>query len=93
MPRFRQTRIGRIGIAERSEAVSRLYLPGEAVPNHASEMDEDAFSPLLREAFAQLEAYLEGKLRRFDLPLGAEGTPFPTARRRATRRSPRRWVM
>ena len=76
MPRFRQTRIGRIGIAERREAVSRLYLPGEAVPNHASEMDEDAFSPLLREAFAQLEAYLEGKLRRFDLPLGAEGTPF-----------------
>lgn len=76
---FRQTRIGRIGIAEKEGVVSRLHLPGEATPDQASETeqaDQDVPSPLLVEAFAQLEAYLEGKLRRFDLPLGPEGTPF-----------------
>ena len=29
-----------------------------------------------REAIAQLNAYFAGKLRRFDLPLAPEGTPF-----------------
>jgi methylated-DNA-[protein]-cysteine S-methyltransferase len=29
-----------------------------------------------REAIAQLEAYFAGELRRFDLPLAPEGTPF-----------------
>ena len=32
--------------------------------------------PLLKEAEKQLQAYFEGKLREFDLPLRAEGTPF-----------------
>ncbi|MPM31131.1 Methylated-DNA--protein-cysteine methyltransferase, constitutive [bioreactor metagenome] len=30
----------------------------------------------MKEAFRQLELYLAGKLKRFDLPLKAEGTPF-----------------
>jgi len=34
------------------------------------------FDPLLAEAAAQLEAYFEGKLRRFDLPLDLGGTNF-----------------
>lgn len=32
--------------------------------------------PLLAEAAAQLNAYFDGKLTQFDLPLGAEGTNF-----------------
>ena len=40
---------------------------------------DDGDTPLLREARAQLRAYFSGKLRRFDLPLGAEGTPFQRA--------------
>ncbi len=30
----------------------------------------------MKEAFRQLELYLAGKLKKFDLPLKAEGTPF-----------------
>ena len=37
--------------------------------------DEKA-TPVLREARRQLDQYFKGKLRRFDLPLAARGTPF-----------------
>jgi len=33
-------------------------------------------SPVLREAQRQLDRYFKRKLQRFDLPLGARGTPF-----------------
>lgn len=33
-------------------------------------------TPLLRETRAQLGAYLDGRLRNFDLPLAPAGTPF-----------------
>ena len=35
--------------------------------------------PLLREAAAQVRAYFRKRLRRFDLPLHFEGTPFQRA--------------
>ncbi|HUY11788.1 MAG TPA: methylated-DNA--[protein]-cysteine S-methyltransferase [Candidatus Dormibacteraeota bacterium] len=40
-------------------------------------------SPLLREARVQIEAYLQRRLQRFDLPLHYEGTPFEEAAWRA----------
>ena len=36
-------------------------------------------SPILRDAFDQLDAYFKKRLRRFDLPLQLEGTPFQIA--------------
>lgn len=36
-------------------------------------------TPLLREATQQLEAYFDGRLYRFDLPLHMQGTPFQMA--------------
>ncbi len=39
-------------------------------------LPEEAPSPLLREAAAQLLAYLDGRLFRFDLPLSLVGTSF-----------------
>lgn len=45
-------------------------------------------TPLLREARRQLEAYLEGRLRDFDLPLAPRGTPFQLKVWRALTRIP-----
>lgn len=39
-------------------------------------VEGDAASPLLREARRQVEAYFDGELRRFDLPLSPAGTTF-----------------
>ncbi len=46
---------------------SRVPLPAQA------EVDDD---PLLKEASAQLAAYFDGGLTRFDLPRAPGGTPF-----------------
>ncbi len=52
----------------------------DVITSISFEHGEDAGdSPLLREARAQLEAYFAGSLRRFDLPLGANGTAFQRA--------------
>jgi methylated-DNA-[protein]-cysteine S-methyltransferase len=37
--------------------------------------DQDS-TPLLRDAKKQLEAYFDGHLKKFDLPLAPEGSPF-----------------
>lgn len=38
--------------------------------------EEQTETPLLQRARAQLEAYFDGALRRFDLPLAPAGTPY-----------------
>jgi methylated-DNA-[protein]-cysteine S-methyltransferase len=67
---IRQTRIGRIGLAERDGAITELALRAKAAAERAPEPE------LIRRAFAQIEEYLAGRRTRFDLPLHAEGTPF-----------------
>jgi methylated-DNA-[protein]-cysteine S-methyltransferase len=64
--------IGRIGVVGTHKAVTRLLF-GEDTPPADAEPGE---CPLLREALRQITAYLEGRLRCFDLPLAPEGTPF-----------------
>lgn len=76
MPCFRQTSLGLIGIAEKNGVIRRVYLPGEAPLSEANKTEQGAFSPLIAEAFAQLDAYFAGKLRCFDVPFEPEGTPF-----------------
>lgn len=41
--------------------------------------EEGEKTPVLCEAVRQLEAYFDGKLREFDLPLAPQGTPFQLA--------------
>ena len=68
---FRETAFGRVGIEDKEGFITRLYLPGR---NDA--VSEGPETPLLGEAFAQLEAYFSGRRKAFDLPLRFEGTPF-----------------
>ncbi len=69
---FRQTELGKIGIAEEDGSITNVCLNGDAVPGDA----EICETELIREAFRQLDAYLAGDLRLFSLPLAPCGTGF-----------------
>ncbi|MBM3163491.1 MAG: methylated-DNA--[protein]-cysteine S-methyltransferase [Chlorobi bacterium] len=69
---FQQSAIGRIGIAESGGAITNLCFEHDLVPEGA----EPGTSDLLREAFRQLHAYVDGGLRVFNLPVNPYGTPF-----------------
>jgi methylated-DNA-[protein]-cysteine S-methyltransferase len=70
--RFRQTAIGLIGIAEQGGALSGLFFGSVSVPKG----DGASSIPLLDEAFSQLDAWLDGQVRSFTLPLAPAGTAF-----------------
>lgn len=57
--------------AQGEEKLTHLHLPKRPLPNLPV-----AENPLLRETQRQVLAYLAGRLRSFDLPLDAQGTPF-----------------
>lgn len=63
-----QSSIGRLCIEADGAGLTRLYLPGEALP--------EAPSPLLEEAARQLTDYFARRLTRFSLPMRPSGTPF-----------------
>lgn len=58
---------GRLGIVEEDDQITRLLWQAS---------DDGAGSPLLAEAVRQLQAYLAGRLEKFDLPLAPTGTDF-----------------
>ena len=62
-----ETLIGRIGIEETDGAVTRVLWESRGA---------DDPSDLLREAARQVEAYFEGSLDAFDLPLEPKGSEF-----------------
>lgn len=71
------TPVGRLGLGEEGGRLTHLFLPGE--PPAGAGWEETAASnatPLLKEAAAQLTAYMDGKLRQFDLPLAPAGTDY-----------------
>ena len=79
--------IGPIEIHATDTAVSRVEFAGEQAGegeevsgvggrSAASSSQEAGAHPLLEEVRRQLDAYFAGDLRRFDLPLDLEGTPF-----------------
>ena len=66
---------GNIVVEADGDALTRIELLGGAYtpePGEGPRPDD----PLLREAIEQLFAYLNGKLRAFDLPLDPDGTEF-----------------
>lgn len=68
---FRETAIGRVGVREEDGFIVSLYLP-----HRSDAVSEGPETPVIREAFGQLEAYFAGRRKTFDLPLRMEGTPF-----------------
>lgn len=66
-----QTQLGEITMAENGEALTALLF-GSRPPQGAG-MEE---TPLLKKTHGQLEEYLAGERRRFELPLAPGGTPF-----------------
>ena len=66
-----QSPIGPLYIAEQDGTVRYLVFS----PFSGGETKE---TPLLKECAAQLDAYFNGTLRTFDLPLAPVGTPFQT---------------
>lgn len=69
---FYPTEIGRIGIVANGEAISNLYLPRSQTP-HELKIIETA---LLNQAGQQLQRYLTGNGKTFELPLDPVGTEF-----------------
>lgn len=67
--------IGRISITTTENALTEIrFLGGKMLPD--GEFDAPASRGLMAEVLRQLRAYFNGKLRRFDLPLDPQGTPF-----------------
>ncbi len=72
MIKYYNMSIGRIGIVEEKGAITQILLESDS--NGSSEKIGD--SPLLDNAAQQIEAYLNGEIKSFDLPLNPKGTPF-----------------
>jgi methylated-DNA-[protein]-cysteine S-methyltransferase len=69
---FQQTSLGKIGIAEQDDKIIEVYFPNENI----QQTIEIVETPLINEAFRQLNAYLAGELKQFSLPLEPRGTAF-----------------
>lgn len=69
---YQETSIGKIGIEENGGYITSVYLPDSA-PHDDGILGE---TPLIGQAFKQLELYLDGQLTVFTLPLKPEGTDF-----------------
>lgn len=69
---FYETKIGMIGIAENNGSITNVYFKKDEIPKNVQISE----TPLLKEAAEQLNKYLAGEIKSFDLPLDAAGTPF-----------------
>jgi methylated-DNA-[protein]-cysteine S-methyltransferase len=73
---FRDTALGRIGIAEEHGSITNLFFEScDAIPQNVDSCE----TAVIREAFRQLEAFLAGKLQSFSLPFAPSGTEFMRA--------------
>ncbi len=64
------TPIGGVGLLEKDEHIVEVYWTDRSLP---------AETPLLQRAVAQLQAYFDGSLTEFDLPLAPAGGDFQQA--------------
>ncbi|MFW6157571.1 MAG: methylated-DNA--[protein]-cysteine S-methyltransferase, partial [Balneolaceae bacterium] len=64
--------IGWLNVYAGEDSILELRFTNQEPEAH----DDSGFSPLLIEAKQQLQAYFQGKLTKFNLPLAPEGTSF-----------------
>jgi methylated-DNA-[protein]-cysteine S-methyltransferase len=69
---FENTAIGKITIEEMNGQILKVFFETDTFSIHA----ESKKTPILKEAFDQLAAYLSGNLRVFNLPLSTKGSQF-----------------
>ncbi len=68
----KETSIGQVTITEDKGFITGLYIQKEIKKING----KNILSDILQNAFNQLEEYLCGKRKNFDLPLNPKGTPF-----------------
>lgn len=68
--------LGMLRLTEQGGALTGIGLAASGGSTEQVPLPEPARSALLREACAQLDAYFEGRLTVFDLPLDLKGTEF-----------------
>lgn len=68
---FYETKVGLIGIKEREEKIIEIYFSKEVPEN--LELKE---TPLIKETIKELEEYLDGKRKSFNIPFDPKGTEF-----------------
>ena len=82
---FYEGLVGRYGLEETNGALTHVWLEGKDKAGSGSKAaawmpdvlnGEVLETPLLREAKAQLDAYFDGRLKVFSLPLAPAGTEF-----------------
>lgn len=70
--KYMDTNIGSIAILEEDNKIIEIQINKEIENSNAIQKD----TPLLKEAEKQLKEYLEGKRKKFDVPLNPKGTNF-----------------
>ncbi len=69
---FYETEIGIIGIEENNGFISNIYFGKENISKDIEIKETD----MLKEASIQLNKYINGELKEFNLPLSPKGTEF-----------------
>jgi methylated-DNA-[protein]-cysteine S-methyltransferase len=69
---FHDTPLGKLGIAGQQGNITDVYFANDTLPEEFELLE----TPLIKEAFTQLEAYFAGELKTFSLPLKPQGTDF-----------------
>ena len=75
---FKKTKIGNIGLEEKGGFITKLAFENDSrkIEGETCFFDEKTATPVLIEAFRQLDEYFDGQRTEFDLPLAPQGTPF-----------------